>query len=66
VQNAVERRKDESFIITFVMDSAEKNGRFVARIKYKKFVILMDKIGIVLKSLGGEYEKIKPHQFFSL
>ncbi|OEG71663.1 hypothetical protein ATZ36_13590 [Candidatus Endomicrobiellum trichonymphae] len=34
--------------------------------KYEKFAAKVGKIGIILKSLGGRYERIDPYQFLAL
>jgi tight adherence protein C len=66
VYNTVEKRKDKRFILNFIMDTAEKVSGIFVCLKYKKFMKYIEKIRVILKSVGGEYSKINPYQFFVL
>ncbi|GHT61654.1 hypothetical protein AGMMS50222_05920 [Endomicrobiia bacterium] len=66
VYNAVEKRKGKRFISNFIMDNLEKISRIFVCLKYKKFIKYIEKIMVILKSLGGKYPKINPYQFFVL
>ncbi|MCA6085464.1 type II secretion system F family protein [Candidatus Endomicrobiellum agilis] len=66
VHNAVEKRESKSFILPVIMNNAEKLGRLIAYVKYRKFTVEIDKIGVILKSIGGSYERVNPYQFFAL
>jgi len=66
VHSAVEKRKSKSFIVPVIVYNAEKLGRIIARVKYKRFTAWIEKTGRILNSLGSKYERINPYQFFVL
>jgi tight adherence protein C len=65
VHNAYQNKK-ASIIMPTILRWAKLVGKFLARIKNKRFVNYVAKVSKDLSGLGGEFEKIEPHQFVAL
>ncbi|MCL2144987.1 MAG: type II secretion system F family protein [Endomicrobia bacterium] len=66
VHNAVEKKKSKSFIMPVILRWADGVGFVLSKIKYKKFDNMMSKLQADLISLGGDYKKFNPHQYFAM
>jgi tight adherence protein C len=66
IQNIIGKRGNNHFLLIFVINHAARIGRVLTYIKYKKFVLYIEKIDTILKVLGSQYNKINPYQFVAL
>ncbi|MDR2427918.1 MAG: type II secretion system F family protein [Endomicrobium sp.] len=66
IKNAIEKRKTGSFITNYFFIIIDKISCMAEKIKYKKFVYLVEKNDATLKLLGKKYENITPYRFFAI
>lgn len=66
VDNALEKTKSKSFLMPIILKRADSLGKLFKKIKYKKFLNLMDSYEKDFQCLGGKYSKYNPYQYFVL
>ncbi|MDR1245231.1 MAG: type II secretion system F family protein [Endomicrobium sp.] len=66
IKNAIEKKKTGGFIINYFFIIIDKMSCMAKKIKYKKFVYLVEKNDATLKLLGKKYENITPYRFFAI
>jgi hypothetical protein len=66
IKNSIEKRKAGSFITNYFFIIIDKISYTAEKIKYKKFVYLVEKNDATLKLLGKKYKNITPYRFFAI
>jgi tight adherence protein C len=64
IKNAIEKKNSGSFIKIYFFIILERTTYLLEKIKYKKFISIIEKNGAILKLLGKRYENITPYKFF--